>query len=352
MTVELYLSQAGDLRPHFTIPAVARSAGHPDSIARALARVAEEAIEEELQRQGMRGEAFSLRPSILLPGVATPRFGGGRVSFPMRMLLVGTGPRIAELRKNELEEMARSACSQWVRGHLRFVDPERDLALEMFTRAPGGVRSAFLSIARAPLAASQYLASEVVALTTSDEFRRLFPEVGDEVECSTLACGVKLRVTVTMAFVDKNVHSERAYFSRKREVEAFLYEKLRALPMEFDVIEICINGGDQERADESGILLTCLGTTADGRRPGRADSAPEGETTSHHAEQFAKAILSRVRGVRAAVVRLEEDDHGQIARAFVRLELLEGAMLEAVRGAIHELVPLESHPARSADPEF
>lgn len=352
MSVELYLSQAGDLRPHFTIPAVALSAGHPDSIARALTRVAEEAMEEELARQGMSGEAFSLRSSILLPGVATPRFGGGRVSYPMRMLWVGTGPRVADLKKNELEEMARRACSQWIRGHLRWIDPERDLSFELLTRDPCGVRSTFISVARAPLAAGQYLAQEVVGIATSEEFRRQFPEVGDEVQCSTLASGPKLRVEVTIAFVDRNVHSERSYFIRKKEIEGVLYEKLRALPMEFDIIEIVINENDRERAEESGILLTCLGTTADGRRPGRSEAAPEGEATSHNANQFAKSILSRVRGVRAAVVRLEEDDHGEINRAFVRLELLPGVTLEAVRPSIHELVPLRTRPSRSMDPGF
>lgn len=321
-------------------------------MARALTRVAEEAIEEDLARDGITEDVFSLRSSILLPGSVTPRFGGGKVHFPMRMMLVGTGPKVPDTKKTELEEMARRACAQWIRGHLRFADPERDFTVELFARCSGLLRSRSLSIARAPLVASQYLASEVVAITSSDEFRMQFTEVGDEVECSSLACDARLRLNITMAFVDRNVHSERSYFVRKKEIEQYLYEKLRALPTEFDNIDICINPADRERSEESGILLTCLGTTADGRRPGRADSAPEGETTSRNADQFVKSILSRVRGVRAAVVRLEEDDHGDITRAFVRLELLKDATLEAVRPSIHELLPLKTRPSRRIDPEF
>src|SRR6185436_5814821 len=113
----------------------------------------------------------------------------------------------------------------------------------------------------------------------------------------------------------------------------------RALPTDFDNIEILVNESDVEGKDEEGCLLTVLGTTADGRRPGRADAAPEGEALSSNADQFAKTILARVRGVRAAVVRLEEDDRGDIRRAFVRLELLPEATLDSVRPAVLEMLP-------------
>lgn len=352
MSVELYLSQAGDLRPHFTIPAIARSTGHPDSIARALARVAGEAIEEDLSRGGDNESAVSLRGSVLIPGNAQFRFGGGRRHLPMRMLLIGTAPRCNELKKQEWLDLARRAGGQWIRGHLHDVDPERDIAFELITKDPGGVRTSSLTVARAPLAASQFLASEIVSMTSSAEFRRLFPEVGDDIEASMLATGNRLRASVTIAFLDAAVHSERSYFLRKCEIEQYLYERLRALPIEYDMIDIAINPDDREGSGEQGVLLTTLGTTADSRRIGRADATPEGEATSDNAEQFVKMILARVRGVRAAVVRLEEDDHGVIHRAFVRLELLAGSTLESVRPSIHELLPLRTRPARSNDHGF
>ncbi|MFN0207123.1 MAG: methionine adenosyltransferase [Planctomycetota bacterium] len=352
MSVELFLSQAAELRPQFTIPAVARSAGHPDEIARSLVRVAEEALDEELERQGVRGETFSLRSSLILPGAAQIRFGGGKQTLPMRMLLVGTGPQIPDAKKNELEDLARRACSQWVKGHLRFVDWARDLSIELTLRCRGGARSAYISIARAPLAASQYFAQEIVALGTSGEFRSLFPEAGDEIEVSTLGAAGRLRVNVVIPMVDRFVHSERSYFLRKKEIETYFFEKLTSRPAEYDRVEIVMNPEDQPGAGEAGLLLTVLGTTADSRRPGTADGAPEGETTSLHAREFARSIVSRIRGVRAAVVRLEEDDRGEIRKAFVRLELLEGVVLDSVRAAVNELVPLRTHPARLTDLGF
>jgi S-adenosylmethionine synthetase len=352
MTVELFLTQASDLRPHFTIPAVARGVGHPDEIARGMAEAAAAALEEEGSRAGVPHTVFSLGSTLLLPGIAVPRFGGGRTGQPMRAYFAGTGPSLPQRTHAELGEVAHAAAMKWASDHLRFVDPVRHIATELFARNPGIVRTPSLAVARAPLAASQYLASETVGVLSSEEFRKAFPEVGDDVEASALATGPRLRLHVAIAFVDRQVHSARSYFSKKQEIQQYVLDKIRALPTDFDSIEILVNEDDVEGKEEAGCLLTVLGTTADGRRPGRAGAAPEGETTSVHAQQFAKMILARIRGVRAAVVRLEEDDGGEIRRAFVRLELEEGTTLEGVRSSVLELLPLREKPSRSIDPNL
>lgn len=352
MSVELFLTQASDLRPHFTIPAVARSAGHPDEIARGMADAAAAALETEAASRGVSHPIFSLGCTTLLPGIAVPRFGGGRSGQPMRVVLAGTGTDVPDRKHADLAEVAHLACQHWAREHLRFVDPARHLAVELHVRNPGHLRSASLAVARAPLAASQYLGSEAIALLQTEEIRKRFPEVGDDCEARALAIEARLVVHLTVAFLDRHVHSARGYAARKEELAHVVQERLRALPADFDTIEVLVNENDPPAREEDGCLLTVLGTTADGRRAGSADAAPEGETTSSNAAQFASALVARIRGVRAAVVRLEEDDHGEIRRAFVRLELQPGSTLEAVRGAVLELVPLRTHPARSADPDF
>ena len=173
--------------------------------------------------------------------------------------------------------MAHRAVVGWARDHLRFVDPSRHLSTELTVRNAGIVRTAWLAVARAPLAASQYLASETVGVLTSAEFRKQFPEVGDDVEASALAVGPNLRLHVSVAFVDQFVHSSRAYFARKDEIVAYVLQRIRSLPTDFDAIEVRINETDVESREEAGCHLTVLGTTADGRRPGRAESAPEGK---------------------------------------------------------------------------
>lgn len=350
MTAELFLSQASDLRPHFTIPAIARGVGHPDEIARGLAAAAATALEERATRDGVREGAFALGTSILVPGIALPRFGGGRTGAPMRIVLAGMGPKVPGSPLGELEEVAHAACARWIRTNLRFVDPERHVAFELTLREPPAARSDAIGIARAPLSASQYLATEVVSLTQADDFRLRFPEVGEDVEASALAIEGSLRVHVAMAFVDRLVHAERSYFVRKVEIGEYLQEKLRALPTDFDRIDVTVNPDDRRGEGEVGLFLTVLGTSADGRRPGHADPAPDGERTSPHAESFVKAILARVRGVRAAVVRLQENERAEIDRAFVRVELHPGTSFDAVRSAIQELVPLQDRKSRSIDP--
>ncbi|HKE00499.1 MAG TPA: methionine adenosyltransferase [Planctomycetota bacterium] len=350
MTAELYLSQAADLRPHFTIPAIARGIGHPDEIAAGLARAAALALEEEAAKSHVPDPMVTLDASMLLPGAAAPRFGGGRMTLPMRVVLAGLTSGMPRRTVGELEEVALQACKRWIGDHLRDADPERSLSLELHLRDPGSVRSRSIAVARCPISASEYLAGECVKHALSGEFRRRFPEIGEDVEASALAIGSTLRVQAAIAFVDRLVHTERSYFARKTEIERALAEKLRELPTDFDRIDVEVNPDDRAGEAEAGIFVTVLGTSADGRRPGRAEQAPDGERTSAHADSFARAIIARVRGVRAAVVRLEEDDRGDIRHAFVRVELEPGTALESVRPAIYEIVPLEERRSRKIDP--
>ncbi len=349
MTAELFLSQARELRPRFTIPALARSAGHPDEIAGGMAEAVAGALEDEARRSGLQDPVFSLGATVLLPGIAVPRFGGGRTGLPMRLVVAGSGRRVPALSHARLGEVALRASQDWARANLRHVDPRRHLAAELHLRDPGTARSTSIGVARAPASASQFLAQEAVALATGPEFRRQFPEVGDEVEASALAEESTLRMRLSIAMIDRHVHSERAYFLGRKAMEAFLLEKVRALPSHFDRIELHVNPDDEPGRGEEGCLLTVLGTTADGRRPGHCNAAPEGETTSTHAEAFARMLTDRVRGVRVAVVRLEEDDRGEIRHAFVRLELDAGISLETIRPAVAELVPQRALRTRRID---
>ncbi|MBL8696672.1 MAG: hypothetical protein JNJ88_21445 [Planctomycetes bacterium] len=350
MTAELFLSQAFELRPQFTIPATARGVGHPDEIARRLAEVAAHELEEEAVMAGVPDPYFSLHATLLLPGIAVPRWGGGRTGLAMRVVLAGTGSLVPKRTHQDLEEAARRAVVRWVKAHLRHVQPERHLTVELWLRDPQRVRSPRISVARAPLSAGPYLASEVVAIASSPEFRLQFPEAGEDLEVSALAIGSLLRVSMQQAFVDKLVHSDRVYRARKLEMQRFVTERMGSLPPEFERFEVHLNPEDGPGPSESDALLCVLGTTADGRRPGRAETAADGEHGSENAESFARMIVARIRGVRGAVVRLEEDDRGEIRRAFVRVELDRGLSLDGVRAAISELVPDRASKTRRIDP--
>ena len=111
-------------------------------------------------------------------------------------------------------------------------------------------------VERIVLAAERFLNSE--------QFKRDFPEAGEDVKVMGYRLDRELILTVAMAFVDRFVPDAGTYFVRKQEMEAtlegFLARKIKTL----DKVAVAINTLDDLKRGEAGMYLTVLGTSAEG----------------------------------------------------------------------------------------
>jgi S-adenosylmethionine synthetase len=156
----------------------------------------------------------------------------------------------------------------------------------------------------------------------STDFKRRFPEAGEDVKVMGYRRDREAVLTVALAFVDRFVPDGRTYFARKAEIEAALHRYLVGRQQQIDRITIVLNALDDPDRGEAGMYLTVLGTSAEGadggqvgrgnkvnglialKRPGGAEAAAGKNPTSHVGKiysllshRLANEIYDRVPGI-------------------------------------------------------
>jgi len=256
--------------------------GHPDSICDAiLDRVSVGLSKEYLDKFGaiMHHNADK---SLLVAGEVETRFGGGTVKQPMLLIFGDRATSEVGGISIPVEEIAIESAKDWFRKNLRFVDPEKHVRYQVELK-PGSAalvdifkrKSRVLSandtsaaVGYAPMTKTERLVLETERHVNSKDFKKEFPESGEDVKVMGFRKNDEINLTIAMAFVDRFVESEEDYFRRKAEI----FESIKAFTGEnegFKKITMDLNTLDVSGRGESGAYLTVLGTSADGADSGQ-----------------------------------------------------------------------------------
>jgi S-adenosylmethionine synthetase len=251
--------------------------GHPDYICDAIMdKVSVRLSQEYLNKVGAIMH-HNVDKSLLAAGEAETRFGGGVVKEPMRLII---GDR-ATFKVNDVtipvKELAVQTAKEWFKKNLRFVDPEKHVTyqvelkpghpelVDIFSRKEGkllGANDTSAAVGYAPMTRTERLVLQTEQYVNSPEFKKRFPESGEDVKVMGLRKNNNLRLTISMAFVDRFVKDENDYFRKKAEI----YEDIRNFVKDregFDSITVDLNTLDVRGRGISGVYLTVLGTSAE-----------------------------------------------------------------------------------------
>ena len=250
--------------------------GHPDTVCDAIMdRVSVNLCKEYLERFGtiMHHNADK---SLLVAGDAEPRFGGGAIKGPMLLILGDRATSEVNGIKVPVNEIAIQAAKSWIRENLRFVDPEEHLRyqVELKPGAPAlmdifsrkgrvlGANDTSAAVGYAPMSQTETIVLQTERFINSAEIKKRFPMAGEDVKVMGLRKNGDLYLTVGVAFVDKYVESEDAYFSTKTEIsdeiQRFVKERTN-----FRNVFIHLNNLDVRGRGAHGTYLTVLGTSAE-----------------------------------------------------------------------------------------
>ena len=249
--------------------------GHPDSICDGVMEQIALGLGKEYLRLFGRIAHFNVDKALLVAGRTTPRFGGGSVEEPMRLVLGGRAAYEAGGVTVPVEEVAYQSARAWFRGNLRFVDPDRHCVFENAIR-PGSAalsevyrrevvtaNDTSVAVGYAPLSETERLVLAGERFLNSPGFKRSHPETGEDVKLLVVRRGTGVHFTVAMAFVDRFVDSEETYFRKKGEVAAELRSCLAGEARTLRVDAVDLNALDRPRQGERGLYLTVLGTSAE-----------------------------------------------------------------------------------------
>ena len=255
--------------------------GHPDTICDSIMdRVSIELSKEYLKRYG-RILHHNIDKGLLAAGKARVRFGGGEIVQPM---LIVFGDR-ATFRVNDdeipVDKIAIDSAKAWFRENLRFVDPERHVKyqveikegaaalVDIFKRGESkilGANDTSASVGYAPMSRSEKLVLSLENWLNSPEFKRKFPETGEDIKvmCSRVKDNVSL--TIAMPLIDKYILNEDMYFKRKKEITDSIgkfIEEFKASEEWNARVEFSLNTLDERKRGISGLYLTVTGTSAE-----------------------------------------------------------------------------------------
>ena len=253
-----------------------KGTGHPDSMCDGIMEHISVSLCREYLAAFGRILHHNIDKGLLVAGCTHPRLGGGTVKEPMRLVF---GDRAtAEYRGTSIDigAIAGESAKSWLKEHLRFVDPERHVLFQnelkkgspeltdLFEREVIGANDTSVAVGYAPLTETERTVLAAERFLNSEQFKKDFPEAGEDVKVMGYRLDRELILTVALAFVDRFVPDRERYFARKQEIEttleAYLSRELRTL----DRVAVSINTLDDPERGEGGMYLTVLGTSAEG----------------------------------------------------------------------------------------
>lgn len=358
-----------------------KGVGHPDSICDAIA----EAVSVELSRayRDRLGRVLhhNIDKGLLVAGGATPQLGGGSIDDPMRLILGDRATYEYEGVRIPVGEIAEASAKRWLRGHLRFVDPNEHVVFQneikpgspeltdIFEREEVGANDTSAGVGYAPLSETEKLVLAVERHLNSTGFKAAHPEAGEDIKVMGYRFGRDLTLTIAIAFVSRFIDHERTYFERKAAIHDQLSEFVARRPHGMESIRIDINTLDEPTRGTAGMYLTVLGTSAEGgdcgqvgrgnrvngviafNRPATTEAAAGKNPVSHVGKiynllshEIAERIYLEVEGLREVTVYLCSQIGNAIDRPLVaaaQVILSDGAEFADVRQPIAAVIDRE-----------
>src|SRR3972149_476908 len=168
--------------------------GHPDSICDAIANHASVALCNEYKKAFGRILHHNLDKAILVAGASSPKLGGGTIDKPMRLVLGDRATAAYKGASIDFEGIVIEAAKNWIRRNLRFVDPDRHMIFQneikggslqltdLFDQGSIRANDTSAAVGFAPLTQTEQTVLAVETYMNSDQFKRRFPESGEDIK--------------------------------------------------------------------------------------------------------------------------------------------------------------------------
>jgi len=248
--------------------------GHPDTICDLIMNQISIELSKMYLKETGTIQHHNMDKSLLVAGQSENKFGGGKITKPMKLVIGDRATFEVKGQKLPVEDVAILTAKKWFDNNLRFVKEEHvEYQLEVGTSSHE-LRSIFENpksfvandtsalVGYAPFTKTESSVLETEEYINSQNFKKEFPESGEDVKVMGFRNDNTLDLTIAMAFVDSHVDSENHYFKRKQDMLQSISEFHRKRG-DFDEIKITMNNLDTKNKGIEGLYLTVLGTSAD-----------------------------------------------------------------------------------------
>ncbi|MRR58919.1 MAG: methionine adenosyltransferase [Deltaproteobacteria bacterium] len=253
-----------------------KGTGHPDFICDSIMEAVSVALCGEYLRECGAILHHNIDKGLLVAGRVSKHYGGGKILQPMELIIGDRATFNVPGKSLPVTEIAINAARTWMRKHLRFVDPDNDITFrvvlapgseeltDIFSR-PGEVRCAndtSAAVGYYPLSPTEEAVLKMERHLNSNQFKKEFPQAGEDIKVMGLRKGTTLDLTVAMPLISRFVSSEKDYFSQKEAIHSAIKLVAEQFPW-FRKTSVNYNTLDQRGRGLGGIYLSLTGTSAE-----------------------------------------------------------------------------------------
>ncbi len=250
--------------------------GHPDSICDAIADQISIGLSKEYLKKAGTILHHNIDKSLLVAGETENKFRGGIVKQPILFVLGDRATSVIDGQKIDVHEIAIRSAKNWFKKNMRFIDSDKHIKYQVEIK-PGsvgltdifkrkgevlGANDTSAAVGYAPMTRTEKIVLQTERYVNSPEFKKRFPESGEDVKVMAFRDKNDLKLTVAMAFVDKYISSEADYFEKKEKILEQI-NRYVAVNTNFDLVDVKLNTLDMKGRGMGGLYLTVLGTSAD-----------------------------------------------------------------------------------------
>lgn len=253
-----------------------KGVGHPDYICDAVADRISIGLSKEYLKKAGTILHHNVDKSLLVAGETELKFGGGTVKRPILFVLGDRATSEIDGQKIDVGEIAIKAAKNWFKNNIRLVDPEKHVKYQVELK-PGavglvdifkrkgkvlGANDTSAAVGYAPMTRTEKTVLETEKYLNSSGFKQRFPESGEDIKVMAFRNHNDLKMTISMAFIDRYISSEEDYFERKAKIIEDINRHV-AVNTDFDLVDAQLNTLDVKGRGLGGLYLTVLGTSAD-----------------------------------------------------------------------------------------
>jgi S-adenosylmethionine synthetase len=250
--------------------------GHPDTICDTVMNQVSIDLSKEYLKKFDMVLHHNVDKSLLAAGVTIPSFKGGKVVEPMKFVFGDRATFLVGEEEIPVNEIAIKSASTWFEENLRFIKPEKNVVFQSEIK-PGSIALADIFVRKgeylgandtsaavgyAPFTPTENIILDLEKHLNSSDFKKSFPESGEDIKLMGLRKNSSLNITVAMAMVDRFIDGEVDYFNKREEI----YEAIQGYVNDkygFDEVTINLNSLDIRGRGIDGLYLTVSGTSAE-----------------------------------------------------------------------------------------
>ncbi len=246
--------------------------GHPDTICDAVC----EAVSRKLSKYYLEhfGKVLhhNVDKGLLVAGKSMPKFGGGSVVKPFKIIVAGRATSQLGKEKINVGKIAIEAVRDVMKNFHMLEQEHYKIEIEIEEGA-GNLQEVFRSnvelandtsfgVGYAPYSRTENLVLAISDMLNSKAFIKKFPAVGEDIKVMALRERDEIKVTVAVAFIDKYISGIEEYYEVKEKIR----EEIKRKAKKYGECDVIVNALDKpafEAKSIDDVYLTVTGLSAE-----------------------------------------------------------------------------------------